>query len=197
MKPYENDQVLSDLCRNVYQDNVTAGWWTDLTTGGHKDRNRAELLMLTVSELSEGAEGYAQNLMDDKLPQYPMLDVELADAAIRLFDQIGSLGEDEFGGYIAGCYIRGSDVAHAMRGETLNGALMLVVNVLSRAMEHSRKGRATEYRHAMWDALLTIFRFADQRGIDLFEVIQAKRDFNKQRPDHKIEARLQNGGKAY
>lgn len=42
-------------------------------------------LMLVVSELSEAMEGHRKGLMDDKLPQHKMLDVELADAVIRIF----------------------------------------------------------------------------------------------------------------
>lgn len=47
-------------------------------------------LCLTHSELSESMEGDRKSLMDDKLPQYPMRSVELADAAIRIFDLAGA-----------------------------------------------------------------------------------------------------------
>jgi hypothetical protein len=69
---------------------ANAKWWTDPTTGQPKDRNRAEMLMLTVSELSEAMEGDRKNLMDDHLPHYPMYVVELVDAMIRIFDQLGN-----------------------------------------------------------------------------------------------------------
>lgn len=62
-------------------------WWHD-KDGNPLDRNVPELLCLMHSEISEGMEGHRKNLMDDKLPQYPMLDVELADAAIREFDTV-------------------------------------------------------------------------------------------------------------
>ena len=39
-------------------------------------------------------EGYRKNLMDDKLPHRSMLEVELADAVIRIFDMCGGLGLD-------------------------------------------------------------------------------------------------------
>lgn len=48
--------------------------------------------MLTVSELSEGMEGYRKGLMDDHLPHREMLEVELADAIIRIGDLAGALG---------------------------------------------------------------------------------------------------------
>jgi hypothetical protein len=64
-------------------------WWRDPVTGEPKDRNRAEMLMLTVSELAEAMEGDRKNLMDDHLPQYPMYAVELVDAMIRIMDQLG------------------------------------------------------------------------------------------------------------
>lgn len=69
-----------------------AGWWHDLTTGEKLNRNVSEMLCLIHSEISEGLEGFRKNLMDDKLPHRKMLEVELADAAIRIFDLAGGLG---------------------------------------------------------------------------------------------------------
>ena len=70
------------------------GWWTDLDTGELKQRNDGELLMLIVTELAEAMEGYRKNLMDDKLPYRKMVEVELADAMIRIFDYAGGRGYD-------------------------------------------------------------------------------------------------------
>ena len=75
---------------------VRAGWWTDLHTGESLigKRNVGEILMLAVSELAEAMEGHRKNLMDDKLPHRPMMEVELADAIIRITDTAGALGFD-------------------------------------------------------------------------------------------------------
>lgn len=105
--PSTETQSLVDLCWDIHNDNVAAGWWTDLTTGASllASRNRPEMLMLAVTELAEleGDMGQA----DDKLPHLPMYDVELGDFVIRQMDQIGaemSLGASApvFG--IAGSY---------------------------------------------------------------------------------------------
>lgn len=79
-----------------------AGWWTDLKTGEDQRgaNNIPEKLMLTVSELGEAMEGHRKNLMDDKLPHRPMIEVELADTLIRIFDLAGAKGYD-LGGAIA------------------------------------------------------------------------------------------------
>jgi NTP pyrophosphatase (non-canonical NTP hydrolase) len=62
--------------------------------------NVGEKLMLIVSEVAEGMEGHRKNLMDDKLTDRRMLEVELADAVIRIADLAGGLGLD-LGGAIA------------------------------------------------------------------------------------------------
>ena len=73
---------------------LQGGWWNDINTGEPLNRNVGELLCLIHSEISEAMEGYRKNLMDDKLPHRKMIEVELADAAIRIFDLAGGLGLD-------------------------------------------------------------------------------------------------------
>lgn len=83
---------LNALAKDVHQDNQH--WWHDPATGERLKRNKGELLMLIVSEISEAMEGERKDLMDDKLPHRKMAEVELADALIRIFDYAGGHGYD-------------------------------------------------------------------------------------------------------
>lgn len=114
---------LNTLCRDCHTENLH--WWHNPATGERLIRNKGEMLMLMVSEISEAMEGERKNLMDDKLPHRKMAEVELADVLIRIFDYAGAYGFD------------------------LDGAVL------------------------------------------------EKRAFNRQRADHKPEARLATGGKAW
>jgi NTP pyrophosphatase (non-canonical NTP hydrolase) len=81
-----------------------AGWWNDINTGApiiDRPHVVGEKLMLVVSEISEAMEGYRKNLYDDKLPERLMIEVELADALIRIADLAGALGLDLGGAVVA------------------------------------------------------------------------------------------------
>ena len=87
-------EQINKMVEEIHNNNVKAGWWTDLKTGQKAERNVGELLMLVVSEVAEAMEGARKNLPDDKLPHRPMIEVELADAVIRIMDMCGGLGLD-------------------------------------------------------------------------------------------------------
>ena len=96
---------LQDYCHSAQ---VKAGWWTDLATDqdlrslpGQTPRvNVPEKLMLIVSEIAEAMEAHRKGLKDDKLPHRDGLEVELADALIRIFDLGGGLGLDLAGALV-------------------------------------------------------------------------------------------------
>jgi len=74
-------------------------WWQDIDTGAPLKRNKGELLMLIVSEISEAMEGERKDLMDDKLPHRKMAEVELADALIRILDYAAGFRYDLQGAF--------------------------------------------------------------------------------------------------
>ena len=103
-------ETLVRICHGASEE---AGWWYYSNGAGSINLKQeckigsrlgkalvAEKLCLIHSEISEGMEGHRKGKMDDHLPQRPMLEVELADAVIRIADLAGALGLD-LGGAIA------------------------------------------------------------------------------------------------
>lgn len=91
----DNANYLAELCHGLSSE---AGWWQP----GDKE-NSLQIpakLALCHSELSEAMEGARKDLMDDHLPSRKMLEVELADALIRIYDLAGAYDMD-IGGAMA------------------------------------------------------------------------------------------------
>lgn len=78
--------ILVDAC---YAESKKAGWWE-----GTNQTPVPVKIALIHSELSEALEADRKNLMDDKLPDRKGIEVELADAMIRIADLAGALGLD-------------------------------------------------------------------------------------------------------
>lgn len=102
--------TLAVVQRICHHRSLAAGWWKNdqaVINAVPADLQKyAKALVVLAkldlqhSELSEATEGYRKDLMDDHLPHRPMIEVELADALIRIFDLAGWLGLDVSGALI-------------------------------------------------------------------------------------------------
>lgn len=112
---------LNDILVESHKRSKAAGWWHDpitglslipdeaLDSGEWTPVERVELIeayfpyviatkiALIHSEISEALEGYRSDKPDDKIPERPMIEVELADAIIRIGDLAECLKLDVVG----------------------------------------------------------------------------------------------------
>jgi hypothetical protein len=206
-----NISALISLCHGAAQ---AAGWWTDLRTGEPLERNVGEMLMLTVSELSEAASGYYSSSRDDHLPSRTSMEVELGDTLIRICDMAGRHNLN-LAGALAELEALPDGADHEFRvflsilrradnTWIMEYALLRCVCCVSAAMEGHRKNGADlllPYRRGFEVQLANTVRhiayLAGALNLDLIGAIHDKVTFNRHRPDHKPEARLAPGGKDY
>ncbi len=193
---------LRRLALDIHCDNIRAGWWQvvgehdehgDLTNVTTVPRNVGELLALVHSEISEADDGFIGELMDDKLPHREMVEVELADTAIRVLDLLGY--------YRDPCDRPGAQPPYPFDEfiETASWGdwCRLMHRTTTRALEGFRKGREREGREALVDLLGHIHFTALSYNLDLTGAIVEKRAYNAVRLDHKLETRAAAGGKAF
>ena len=84
--------MLNELVNKCYGDSLAAGWWNDVDV--NNPYIVATKLCLIHSEISEAMEGHRKNLVDEKLPHRKAVEVELADAIIRICDLAGAMKLD-------------------------------------------------------------------------------------------------------
>lgn len=87
----END--INNLVHVCFNNAREAGWHKEVApeVEGYL---KATQLMLMVSEIAEAMEGVRKDLKDEHLQNRPMVEVELADAIIRIADFSGRWGLD-------------------------------------------------------------------------------------------------------
>lgn len=175
---------LLDLQSHIYNQNVTVGWWNN-------PRCFSTFVNLFHSEASEALEGHRKNLMDDKLPQYPMPVVEAADCAIRVFDYLGSVCNKVFCDKPPRWYKPGEfsfNLAYLHQCISMAWYEMEICNGSDAlALIHLRR------------AIKICFLIIEEYGYDPEQIIIEKHKYNRIRPDHKTENRLNGepGSKLY
>ena len=185
---------LRALALEIHGDNIRAGWWQqDPETKRTMHRNVGELLALVHSEISEADEGFTGDLMDDKLSHRKMVEVELADTAIRVLDMLGfysnhwgdSPEERRFVPLALPEYAYWPDWCRLMHRTT------------TAALEGFRKGDPGRGVTALVGLLGVIHFAAIQFRFDLTGAIAEKRAFNANRADHQLANRQKPGGKSF
>lgn len=167
-----HETALRQFFVDVHERNVKAGWWSDIETGLPKKRSIGELMILMVTEMAESYDAWLMGSADDKLPQFPGFGVEMGDLGIRWADFCGAL--------MAGRIV-GPDPAY-------NPGDQMFLRIVDIANEYERIRKTPS---AVGDPETTDFLHFQ----DVAQMIDAKLAFNATRPDHKIEARLAEGGK--
>ncbi len=115
----------------AHQTATKAGWYIDPATGKQKDRNFGEVLMLMTSELAEAMEADRKDLMDDKLPDRPGQEVELADDLIRIGDTAHAQGRNVEAAIIA---------VNRLLGEHTIGDIRFALSLFQLLTEARRRG---------------------------------------------------------
>lgn len=173
------------MAKRIHQ--IHEKWWIDLNTGERLERNKYELLALVLSEISEALEGERKDLMDDHLPHRKMAEVEMADAAIRLFDYIGGFGYE---------ISTNNDTVFLLGNANNKGeTLFWISETITRIGNAELGGYPCPTLLSL--AFEMIECYCKKFGYDLWGAIEDKLAYNQKRADHKHENRIKEGGKKF
>lgn len=164
-------------------------WWHDLE-GKPIDRNKGEMFMLMLSELSEAMEGARKDLMDDHLPHRKMEEVEVADFVIRLLD------------YAAGFHYdlkqRSATEFRVSLTSMNKGERLFEISKVVMHIERTQLSRyASNTSFYIATAIIMCEEYCDDFGYDLWTAVDEKCAYNITRADHQLENRKKEGGKKW
>lgn len=180
---------IQDWMPKIY--NLNEKWWRDTKTNEPKERNEGELFCLMASELSEAMEGDRKKLADDKLPQYPMVGVEMVDFVIRIMDYCSRRRI-----VISDFYQVAEERFPWIKVTEINNRAELIWKMHERlAMAYSSNNKSMHFSFLIADARMFCKHFVLEHSFE--EMFEAKFKYNETRIDHTHTARLEENGKEY
>lgn len=90
----------ADICHAI---SAKRGWWND-ANGVSLELNVGERIALMHSELSEALEAARKDLPSDHISGFSMLEEEMADTLIRIFDFSSAAGLHLHAAFLAKCH---------------------------------------------------------------------------------------------
>jgi hypothetical protein len=160
----------------IYKQNCEKGWHTG-------KRSQAQFICLFHSEVSEGVEGLRKLLLDTHLTEFPMVVVEMADTAIRILDYLGSKKVNWDDG-----------LSEWKLTDDLPTNLANLHACISEAW--MQRGNLF-HTYQLQRAAVLAYRIVAAEGYSMEQILEAKVQYNKNRPDHDPAVRDAAGGKKW
>jgi len=111
--------MINEFCTMTHEASKDAGWWElKPTVYNHLIPTK---LCLIHSEISEAMEAHRKGDMDSHLPNRRGIEVELADAVIRITDLAGALGLDLGGAIVEKMVYNKTRADHKLENRTKEG----------------------------------------------------------------------------
>ena len=176
-----NMKNLLELQTRIYNQNLEMGWHDN-------PRSFNTFVCLFHSELSEAMEGLRKNLMDDHLPEYPMVAVELADFVIRVLDWFGSVDDATVMDTTPHEFPQWDNIDYIAELHQMVSAAMFFKDI---------EGGFDDIEQNLNNSISVSESMAIANGWNLLEIINKKLEYNKYRNDHKRENREKENGKKF
>lgn len=209
INPAQRGTVMTETCvlfigKEFHRRNIERGFWNDLETGAdlRESMSRGQLAALLHSELSEALEGIRKDLMDDKLPNRKMVEVELADAVIRAFDTTEVerlfIGDVAMSSSMRLCFDGVDSVIDSFGpGQNFPEILSLIHTYISQATLNFMEGDRQGYVCSLATAMRAILAAGWAFDLDISGAVIEKTAYNLRRSDHNPAERMKVGGKAF